>query len=92
MGAPKILLMCPPTIGRLSQFPEVFEDAEVKSRSLPKYYKEVADQYNCHFLNTGEVIKSSDIDGIHFDLDEHLKLGKIVARIVKKIFESSLGL
>jgi hypothetical protein len=38
-----------------------------------------------NFLDTSEVIVSSDLDGIHFEAGEHAKLGVAVAALVKKL-------
>jgi hypothetical protein len=45
----------------------------------------VAEERGCHFLDTSTVIQSSHVDGIHFDLSEHQKLGQAVAQAVKDI-------
>jgi len=46
----------------------------------------VAEQYHCAFLNAGQVIVSSDLDGVHFDAGQHSRLGKAVAARVKEFF------
>jgi hypothetical protein len=38
----------------------------------------------CAFLDAGEVMASSDLDGIHFEADEHRKLGVAVARAARE--------
>lgn len=83
--APKVLLLAPPPVAKLSDFAEMFEGSEEKSRKLGKYYRQVAEELGCAFLDTSEVIVSSDVDGIHFDLDQHHKLGKKVAEIVRTL-------
>jgi hypothetical protein len=45
----------------------------------------VAAKLGAAFLDAGAVIGSSKIDGIHFDLPEHQKLGMAVAAMVKKL-------
>ncbi len=85
--APKALLMAPPPTAKLTDFAEMFEGAEAKSRKFSQHYKRVAEEYGCDFLDTSEVIVSSDLDGIHFEADQHQKLGKAVAAAVKGIFE-----
>jgi lysophospholipase L1-like esterase len=82
---PEVLLMCPPPVTRLSALAEMFEGAEDKSRKLAPHYQAIVTQYGCHFLNAGDVIVSSDVDGIHFDVGEHRKLGLAVAQKVKSI-------
>jgi lysophospholipase L1-like esterase len=86
-GAPKVLLMAPPPLGKLTEFAEMFEGAEAKSRRFSEHYRRVADEYGCAFLDTSEVIVSSDIDGVHLEASEHRKLGQAVAALVKKILE-----
>jgi lysophospholipase L1-like esterase len=84
---PKVLLIAPPPVGKLTEFAEMFEDAEVKSRKFSEYYRRVAEEYGCMLLDTSEVIVSSDLDGIHFEAGEHQKLGEAVAARVKNFFE-----
>ena len=86
--APQVLLLAPPVFGRLTEYAEMFGgDARDKSRQFAKYYPMIAAQYRCHFLDTASVIVSSDLDGIHFEADQHRKLGQAVAARVKEIFD-----
>ena len=82
-GAPEVLLMAPPSVGKLTEFAEMFEGAEPKSRGFSEHYRRVAEEYGCHFLDTSEVVVSSDLDGIHFESSEHQKLGRAVADHVR---------
>jgi hypothetical protein len=84
---PKILLMAPPPLGKLSEFGEIFEGAVAKSKRFAEHYQRVAQEYGCEFLDTSQFIVSSDIDGIHLELSEHQKLGQAVAAKVKDILE-----
>lgn len=89
-GPPQVLLMAPPRVGKLTSvgsnnFPEIFRDAEEKSRMLGPIYKRLAQEAGAAFLDTSEVIVSSDVDGIHFDLEEHRKLGEWVAAVVRRL-------
>lgn len=87
-AAPRVLLLAPPPLGRLAdEEAKKFEGAEVKSRLLAKYYAQVTQEHRCVFLDTSEVITSSDIDGVHLEASEHHKLGLIVAVKVKDILK-----
>ena len=86
-NAPKLLLVAPPLITELSNFKEEFESGKAKSRRLGKYYRNVAQEYSIHFLDASEVVTASDLDGIHLDVDEHVKLGHVMADAVRKIME-----
>ena len=85
--APKVLLMAPPPVAKLTDFAEMFEDAEARSKKFSEHYHRVAQEHGCEFLDTSKVIISSDLDGIHFEIDEHQKLGKAVASYIKRLFE-----
>lgn len=84
-GTPKVLLMAPPRAGKLTEFAEMFEDAEVKSTKFSQHYRQIANDHGCEFLDTSQIVTSSDIDGIHLELSEHQKLGQAVVALVKKI-------
>ena len=45
----------------------MFEAAQPKSTKLAACYEELAELYNCHYLNCSEHIESSDKDGIHLE-------------------------
>ncbi len=78
-GAPQVLLISPPPVGKLTDYAEMFEGAEEKSREFAGHYRRFAEQSGCGFLDASEVMVSSDIDGIHFEAGEHRKLGEAVA-------------
>jgi lysophospholipase L1-like esterase len=89
-GSPAaVLLMAPPPVGRLSQLARMFEGAEEKSREFGQHYRMVAEWYGVPLLDAGEVIVSSDLDGIHFEDAEHRKLGLAVAAEVRRLLGES---
>jgi lysophospholipase L1-like esterase len=85
--APQLLLLAPPPIARLTEYAEMFEGAEAKSRKFSEHFRRVAEEYGCQLLDTADIIVSSDIDGIHFEADEHRKLGQAVADRVRGMLE-----
>jgi len=85
--APKVLLLAPPPLGKLTELKEMFEGGQEKSRRFSTHFKAVADMYGCSFFDSSTVIKSSDIDGIHLEKEAHQQLGKAVAKEVKKILK-----
>jgi hypothetical protein len=40
---------------------------------------------NTFFFNAGEFVKTSDLDGLHWEEGENLKFGKALAKKVKEI-------
>lgn len=79
-AAPSVLLLAPPPVAKLTWFEQMFEGAAEKSQKLGYYYRQVAEELGCAFLDTATVIVSSDLDGIHFEAAEHRKLGETVAQ------------
>jgi lysophospholipase L1-like esterase len=84
-GAPQTLLMAPPPVVVLSQYADMLAGAEAKSKLFAKEYARVAELKGCHFLDAGSIIVSSEVDGVHFDASEHVKLGHAVAAKVRQI-------
>jgi len=82
--APDILIMAPPPLGNLTEWAETFQGGVEKSKKLAGYYESVASAYGCFFFDTSTVIQSSKLDGLHYDPEEHHKLGMAVADIVIK--------
>jgi lysophospholipase L1-like esterase len=83
--APKVLLLAPPPLGKLSELKEMFEGGYEKSLKFSEHFKTVAHQSGCEFLDTATVMKTSDIDGLHFEKSAHKQLGEAVANKVKMI-------
>jgi lysophospholipase L1-like esterase len=82
---PKVLLIAPPPIAKLGVFAEVFEGAGAKSRKFSECFKNVATTLGCAFLDAGTIVTSSEVDGIHLDREEHIKLGQAMALKVKEL-------
>lgn len=84
-GEPLVLLISPPPVGRLTGFAGMFRGAEEKSRVFSGHYRYFAEDEGCGFLDAGEIMVSSDIDGIHFEVEAHRKLGEAVAARVREM-------
>lgn len=84
---PKILLLCPPPLENLDRsfFAFEFAGGEQKSKDMAQFFEIMAAKYRVHYMNVGEIVHFSDVDGLHFESDQHLKLGEAVARKVKDI-------
>jgi lysophospholipase L1-like esterase len=87
-GAPRVLLIAPPPLGKLTDFADMFTGGEAKSRKFSEQYRRVADEHGCALMDVSQVIASSDIDGVHLELSEHRKLGEAAALLVRDILEN----
>jgi lysophospholipase L1-like esterase len=86
-SAPKILLLTPPIINPVEGLSQEFRNSHNKSRKLPGYYAKIAKDYDLEFLDTAKIIHVSELDGVHINVDEQLKLGNLVLKKVKEILE-----
>jgi lysophospholipase L1-like esterase len=84
-SAPRVLLICPPPVSKLSLFAGLFEGASEKSQHMARCYSAIAAEHHCEFLDAGQYVVSSDVDGIHLEPDQQQKLGKGVAEKVRTI-------
>jgi lysophospholipase L1-like esterase len=87
-SAPKVLLVAPaPTVVGDGPFADMFAGADEKSRDLGKHYGALAAELGCAFLDAGQVIVSTKLDGIHLDAGEQVKLGKAVVREARRLLD-----
>ncbi|MGH2558080.1 MAG: SGNH/GDSL hydrolase family protein [Thermomicrobiales bacterium] len=85
-AAPKVLLIAPPPVAKLTAFDDMFAGSQAKSHDFARHYQEYASWYSgVAFLNAADVIISSDLDGIHFEAPEHEKLGHQIAHIAREL-------
>ncbi|MFO1144162.1 MAG: SGNH/GDSL hydrolase family protein [Amaricoccus sp.] len=82
---PQVLLIAPPPILEAGCLADIFAGGAAKSHKLAAEYARIAARHNTSFLDAGQVIVSSPIDGVHYDVAEHAKLGKAVATAVRAI-------
>jgi lysophospholipase L1-like esterase len=86
---PHALVIAPPPLAWLSLLADMFEGGREKSNQLTTHYEAMAELFGSHFIDAGDVITSSDIDGVHFDLDQHRLLGEALAAKVQRILTAN---
>ena len=77
-----VLLICPPVVKETGILKAEFAGGAAKSAALAPLLASLADARGTTFLNAADHIVSSDIDGVHVDPDDHVKLAKAVAALV----------
>jgi lysophospholipase L1-like esterase len=80
---PKILLIAPPPILEVGCLADMFAGGAAKSQHFARLYAALARMLGVGFLDFGTLIKSSAVDGIHFDLEAHKVLGPAVTKAVR---------
>ena len=85
---PKILIIAPPTIGKMSAMNNMaYEGMEKESKKLARCYRTIAKESKSEFMDSNEYIKVSNIDGVHPLSDQYKILGEAIAN---KIMEMNL--
>jgi len=84
---PKCLLVTPPPILDKTSWDGLFGGRAESSRELALNYAVVAEERRVAMFNAGDVLQSSDVDGVHWDADAHYRMGLAVAeRIIQYIY------
>lgn len=84
-GGFRVLLICPPPVLEQGPIAGQFYGGRVRSLALPPLYRDLARVRGCGFLDAGEVIGVSPVDGVHFEPDAHLVLAGAVAAAVRAL-------
>ncbi len=85
--APKVLLVSPVPLRKVNEdFYILLDDSSIgKSERLAKLFQQLAEKENCPFLDAGQLVKVSDVDGVHLDPISHKILGEALATKIKNI-------
>lgn len=80
---PKILIIAPIYIKEsyytINRIKEQFDEKSVLvSHQLATFYKEIALEYDCMFMDASKYAEASDIDCIHMDEENHKKLAQAI--------------
>jgi lysophospholipase L1-like esterase len=88
MPTPEVLVVAPPPIRTArGAVATKFLGAEERCAGLAGAFRQVAAEEGCHFFDAGGVIASSDVDGIHLDVDQHAVLGRALAEVVRSVLK-----
>jgi lysophospholipase L1-like esterase len=81
---PKVILIAPPPLAKLTAFAEIFEGATEKAKLLGARYAAAAERCGVPVIDSGTHVHCSDLDGIHLEADQHRILGAVVAAQVRR--------
>lgn len=81
--APAVLLIAPPPVVETGGLAEIFTGAAEKSGRLGKYLAGVAAKRGAAFLDAGELIQVSAVDGVHYEAETHTTLGQAIAASIR---------
>jgi len=84
-AVPRVLLIAPAPLGPVGSIAASsgLAGAVGRSRELGALYQEVAGSAAADFLDAGQVVAVSELDGIHLDASAHQTLGLTIARRIQ---------
>lgn len=87
-GKPEILFVIPGPIKNTNlSLEQQDQDKEVLiSKLVQDKYEQLANKYHLHYIFAKDYAVGSDMDGVHYMPEEHVKLGHAMADKVKEIF------
>lgn len=84
-GGFKILLIAPAPVETRGVLAATYWGAPEKSRALTPLLRALAASRDVGFLDAGEIVRVSPVDGVHLDEDAHAALGQAVAGAVRAL-------
>ena len=82
-ATPRLIVMAPAPIEEVGFLGEIFAGGAAKSRQLTERYRQVAEAQGATFVDAGELIQVSPVDGVHFEADQHRRLGEHLVGVVR---------
>ncbi len=82
--APKVLVIQPAPI-KLRSFAETFKGAPERAEGMTEAFAREMAALGVDLINEGDFVESSEVDGIHLELDSHATMGVVVAKKVNEI-------
>lgn len=85
---PKLLIVTPPIVNEEVEYCKTgdkYKGAMQKSKELNEIYKNIADKYNCYFLNNDGL--ETGMDGVHLTKHSHSKLAELLNKKIKEIYK-----
>jgi lysophospholipase L1-like esterase len=88
--APQVLIVAPPPLCDTgdADFAQMFTGGVEQSKRLGGLYSQVAQLYQCGFLDAGTVASTTPLDGVHLDAENTRAVGKALAPIVSAMLGS----
>ncbi len=72
-----------------SYFAAMFDESSIeKSKYLPEIYKKAAQETDSYFMDLNDIATVSEYDGLHYEAEEHKKIGLAVAAKIREVFKN----
>jgi lysophospholipase L1-like esterase len=85
-GAPGVLLVAPPPIVEVGCLAGMFAGGAAKSMALAREIRAAAERAGVPFMDAGDVVRVSPVDGIHYDAEMNPVLAAAFAAAIRTHF------
>ena len=66
-----------------SNFRFMFNQTSIeKSKQITPIYEKIAKKYNCKLLDLNKIVTPSEIDGLHYEIEEHKKIAESIITLL----------
>lgn len=80
---PKIILVSPPLVDEsVIGVDEKYKGAEEKSKQLGTLFEQIANRYNCQFIDISKYVSPSKKDGYHLEPESHQKIADLLEKLL----------
>lgn len=86
-----ILLITPPPLAPAGVLKDAFEGAEERQKKLDAHIAAAAERQGCGYLNAGEYLSVSPVDGVHWTREGHRDFGAAMAAHVTERLGKGAG-
>jgi lysophospholipase L1-like esterase len=84
---PRILLVAPPPILEIGCLADMFTGGRARSEALGPMLHRTAERLQVGYIDAADHIRSSELDGIHCDLDQHRILAAAIGVALRNLVE-----
>lgn len=88
----EIIFLCPDEINECilnSDFSQLFNNTSIlKSKELNKIFKEISNKTNVKIFYLSDIAKTSAIDGLHYDIENHKKIADVLIRYISENYSN----
>ncbi len=77
-----VLVIAPAPVKELGVLDDAFAGAEARQAGLEAHLEAACARIDAAFLRAGDHVVVSDVDGVHWEAEAHLRFGQVVAEVV----------
>jgi lysophospholipase L1-like esterase len=85
----QIVLLSPLPVNEGVEFASFYESEIERARRFSEHFRAKASELECLFVDPAEVISASELDGVHIDGPNHVRLGEHLCRFIMERFRDT---